>query len=192
MMLRRTTRSVALLLSIRSGGAFTRSNALPLRCRALATASGADDAGGRAGGRRRRPAGGGRRRRPSTNQRAPQAGDAPSAAAQKRSAVPLGAVVDVVQKEDQTTGKKTRGVVARHLTRAAQHPRGIKVLLAEEVVGRVVAVLETPEVSDDDLAAFARVSNPQRGRGGGRGRRRRGGGGGGDEARRRGRVSLGR
>ena len=184
-MLRRTTRSVALLLSIRSGGAFTRSNALPLRCRALATASGADDAGGRAGGRRRRPAGGGRRRRPSTNQRAPQAGDAPSAAAQKRSAVPLGAVVDVVQKEDQPTGKKTRGIVARHLTRAAQHPRGIKVLLAEEVVGRVVAVLETPEVSDDDLAAFARVSNPQRGRGGGRGRRRRGGSGGGDEAPRR-------
>ena len=183
-MLRRTTRSVALLLSIRSGGAFTRSNALPLRCRALATASGADDAGGRAGGRRRRPAGGGRRRRPSTNQRAPQAGDAPSAAAQKRSAVPLGAVVDVVQKEDQPTGKKTRGVVARHLTRAAQHPRGIKVLLAEEVVGRVVEVLETPEVSDDDLAAFARVSNPQRGRGGVRGRRRRGGGGG-DEAPRR-------
>ena len=171
----RTTRSVALLLSIRSGGAFTRSNALPLRCRALASASGADDAGGRAGGRRRR--------RPSTNQRTPQAGDPPSAAAQKRSAVPLGAVVDVVQKEDQTTGKKTRGVVARHLTRAAQHPRGIKVLLAEEVVGRVVAVLETPEVSDDDLAAFARVSNPQRGRGGGRGRRRRGGGG--DEAPRR-------
>ena len=97
--------------------------------------------------------------------------------------MPLGAVVDVVQKEDQSTGKKTRGVVARHLTRAAQHPRGIKVLLAEEVVGRVVAVLETPEVSDDDLAAFARVSNPQRGRGGGRGRRRRGGGG--DEAPRR-------
>ena len=88
------------------------------------------------------------------------------------------------QKEDQPTGKKTRGIVARHLTRAAQHPRGIKVLLAEEVVGRVVAVLETPEVSDDDLAAFARVSNPQRGRGGGRGRRRRGGGGG-DEAPRR-------
>ena len=176
-MLRRTTRSVALLLSIRSGGAFTRSNAVPLRCRALAAASRADDNGGRTRGRRRR--------RPSTNQRTPQAGDPPSAAAQKRSAVPLGAVVDVVQKEDQPTGKKTRGVVARHLTRAAQHPRGIKVLLAEEVVGRVVAVLETPEVSEDDLAAFARVSNPQRGRGGGRGRRRRGGGGGGDEAPRR-------
>ena len=45
--------------------------------------------------------------------------------------------------------------------------------------------LETPEVSDDDLAAFARVSNPQRGREGGRGRRRRGGGSGGDEAPRR-------
>ena len=180
----RTTRSVALLLSIRSGGAFTRSSPLPLRYRTLAAASNADDAGGREGGRRRRPAGGGRRRRPSTNQRTPQAGDAPSAAAQKRSAVPLGAVVDVVQKEDQATGKKTRGIVARHLTRAAQHPRGIKVLLAEEVVGRVVEVLETPEVSDDDLAAFARVSNPQRGRGGGRGRRRRGGGGGNEAPRR--------
>ena len=171
-------RTTALLLSIRGTRAFaTRSSALPLRCRTLAAASRADDNGGRTRGRRRR--------RPSTNQRAPQAGDAPSAAAQKRSAVPLGAVVDVVQKEDQATGKKTRGTVARHLTRAAQHPRGIKVLLAEEVVGRVVAVLETPEVTDDDLAAFARVSNPQRGRGGGRGRRRRGGGGGGDEAPRR-------
>ena len=172
-------RTTALLLSIRGTRAFaTRSSALPLRCgRTLAAASRADDNGGRTRGRRRR--------RPSTNQRTPQAGDPPSAAAQKRSAVPLGAVVDVVQKEDQPTGKKTRGTVARHLTRAAQHPRGIKVLLAEEVVGRVVAVLETPEVSDDDLAAFARVSNPQRGRGGGRGRRRRGGGGGGDETPRR-------
>ena len=171
-------RTAALLLSIRGTRAFaTRSSAPPLRCRTLAAASRADDNGGRTRGRRRR--------RPSTNQRTPQAGDPPSAAAQKRSAVPLGAVVDVVQKEDQPTGKKTRGIVARHVTRAAQRPRGIKVLLAEEVVGRVVAVLETPEVSDDDLAAFARVSNPQRGRGGGgRGRRRRGGGGG-DEAPRR-------
>lgn len=166
----RSVRSVALLLSIRGARAFTPRSALPT-CRALAAVSGAGNAGG---GR-----GGGRRRRPSTNQR-PQAGDPPSAAAQKRSAVPLGAVVDVVQKEDQRTGTKTRGVVARHLTNAAQHPRGIKVLLAEEIVGRVVAVVSTPEVSDKDLAAFARVSNPQRGRG-----RRRGGGGGAGEAPRR-------
>ena len=99
-------------------------------------------------------------------------------------------VVDVVQKEDQPTGKKTRGIVARHLTRAAQHPRGIKVLSLDGARGRVVAVLETLGVSDDDLAAFARVSNPQRGRGGGRGRRRRGGGGG-DEVPRARRVFTG-
>ena len=129
-------RTTALLLSIRSARAFaTRSSALPLRCRALAAASRADDNGGRTRGRRRR--------RPSTNQRTPQAGDPPSAAAQKRSAVPLGAVVDVVQKEDQPTGKKTRGIVARHLTRAAQHPRGIK---GYALVARFLSQLERPHL----------------------------------------------
>jgi uncharacterized repeat protein (TIGR03833 family) len=45
--------------------------------------------------------------------------------------------VYVVKKEDQRTGRETRGVVSRLLTNAACHLRGIKVMLADGTVGRV-------------------------------------------------------
>jgi fructose-1,6-bisphosphatase I len=45
--------------------------------------------------------------------------------------------VYIVKKEDQRTGKETRGAVSRLLTKSSYHPRGIKVMLANGVVGRV-------------------------------------------------------
>lgn len=55
----------------------------------------------------------------------------------RRRDVMVGSTVDVVLKLDQPTGKLTRGVVARVLTRKENHPRGIKVMLSSGLVGRV-------------------------------------------------------
>lgn len=48
-----------------------------------------------------------------------------------------GTKVWVVKKEDQPTGKLTYGVVKDILTNSGYHPRGIKVRLEDNVVGRV-------------------------------------------------------
>ncbi len=48
-----------------------------------------------------------------------------------------GLSVIVVEKQDQGTGKSTRGIVRDILTSAAVHPRGIKVRLESGKVGRV-------------------------------------------------------
>ncbi|TSC76022.1 MAG: hypothetical protein G01um101431_1040 [Parcubacteria group bacterium Gr01-1014_31] len=48
-----------------------------------------------------------------------------------------GLEVDIIQKEDQRTGKLTRGIVQEILTSSATHPHGIKVRLQSGVVGRV-------------------------------------------------------
>ncbi len=58
-----------------------------------------------------------------------------------RSNIKIGAVVNVVQKQDQGTGKLTQGVVARILTNSPNHPRGIKVKLESGVVGRVQEII---------------------------------------------------
>lgn len=49
--------------------------------------------------------------------------------------------VDIVLKEDQRTGKLTRGLVAQILTSAAVHPHGIKVRLATGEVGRIQRII---------------------------------------------------
>ena len=54
--------------------------------------------------------------------------------------IQVGSKVDVVQKQDQRSGKLTRGVVRRILTKSANHPHGIKVQLESGVVGRVKEV----------------------------------------------------
>ena len=60
-----------------------------------------------------------------------------------RSDIKIGALVDVVLKKDQPTGKLTRGHVKRILTNSATHPHGIKVMLVEgDQVGRVQAIIE--------------------------------------------------
>ncbi len=56
-----------------------------------------------------------------------------------------GALVQVVQKQDQRTGKLTEGIVKDILTKSSTHPHGIKVRLTSGVVGRVKKVL--PEES---------------------------------------------
>jgi len=48
-----------------------------------------------------------------------------------------GSDVLIVQKQDQLTGKLTKGTVADILTNSPQHPRGIKVRLTTGAVGRV-------------------------------------------------------
>ncbi|WP_017186342.1 YwbE family protein [Alkalibacillus haloalkaliphilus] len=56
---------------------------------------------------------------------------------QQRSNIEVGMEVEVVQKQDQRTGKLTRGVVKDILTKSANHPHGIKVRLESGEVGRV-------------------------------------------------------
>jgi uncharacterized repeat protein (TIGR03833 family) len=45
--------------------------------------------------------------------------------------------VQVVQKQDQRSGKLTEGIVKDVLTKSATHPHGIKVRLESGIVGRV-------------------------------------------------------
>ena len=52
-----------------------------------------------------------------------------------------GARVQVVQKQDQRSGKLTEGIVKDILTKSPDHPHGIKVRLASGVVGRVKEIL---------------------------------------------------
>ena len=49
----------------------------------------------------------------------------------------VGDEVEIVQKQDQRTGKLTTGIVKRILTKSANHPHGIKVELISGIVGRV-------------------------------------------------------
>lgn len=60
---------------------------------------------------------------------------------QHRTNIRPGLVVDIILKEDQSSGRRTRGVVADILTRSAFHPHGIKVRLQDGRVGRVAAVV---------------------------------------------------
>lgn len=62
---------------------------------------------------------------------------------QTRANIKIGAVVDIVLKQDQSTGKLTRGHVKRILTNSSTHPHGIKVMLEENnAVGRVQIIIE--------------------------------------------------
>lgn len=70
----------------------------------------------------------------------------------RRSDIRPGLEVEIVLKQDQRTGKRTRGVVREILTPSPSHPHGIKVRLGSGAVGRVKAVLgsakpETPGTS---------------------------------------------
>ena len=54
-----------------------------------------------------------------------------------RQEIKIGMKVNVVQKQDQRTGKLTEGIVLRILTNSPNHPHGIKVMLEGGIVGRV-------------------------------------------------------
>ena len=58
-----------------------------------------------------------------------------------RADIKAGSLVQVVQKQDQRTGKLTEGIVKDLLTNSSTHPHGIKVRLTNGVVGRVKTVL---------------------------------------------------
>lgn len=63
-----------------------------------------------------------------------------------RSDVKPGLEVDIVLKQDQRTGKKTRGIVKDLLTNSLQHPHGIKVRLQDGQVGRVQNIVSEGNV----------------------------------------------
>ncbi len=54
-----------------------------------------------------------------------------------RDKITLGIMVDIVQKQDQRSGKLTQGIVKRILTSSSFHPHGIKVQLEDGKVGRI-------------------------------------------------------
>lgn len=64
---------------------------------------------------------------------------------QIRSRIRPGITVDIVLKNDQRTGKLTRGIVKDILTNSATHPRGIKVRLQDGQIGRVQSVVTNTE-----------------------------------------------
>ncbi len=58
-----------------------------------------------------------------------------------RADIKAGVLVQVVQKQDQRTGKLTEGIVKNILTKSSTHPHGIKVRLTNGIVGRVKKAL---------------------------------------------------
>jgi uncharacterized repeat protein (TIGR03833 family) len=60
---------------------------------------------------------------------------------QNRKDIKQGLTVEIVLKQDQRTGKRTRGVVRDILTKSSQHPHGIKVRLETGEVGRVQEII---------------------------------------------------
>ncbi len=60
----------------------------------------------------------------------------------KRENVKPGFKVAVVLKQDQRSGKLTKGIVKYILTKSSVHPHGIKVRLEDGQVGRVKTILE--------------------------------------------------
>jgi len=54
-----------------------------------------------------------------------------------RDKIKIGTMVQIVQKQDQRTGKLTDGIVKRILTSSNFHPHGIKVELKNGKIGRV-------------------------------------------------------
>lgn len=59
----------------------------------------------------------------------------------QRVSLRAGLTVDIVLKEDQSTGKLTRGTVQDILTKSGTHPHGIKVRLTNGKVGRVKQII---------------------------------------------------
>ena len=59
----------------------------------------------------------------------------------KRKNIQIGEAVEIVQKQHQRTGELTEGIVKRILTKAANHPHGIKVMLELGEVGRVKNII---------------------------------------------------
>lgn len=61
---------------------------------------------------------------------------------QTRANIKPGMTVLIVLKQDQRTGKLTKGIVKDILTKSPTHPHGIKVRLTDGKVGRVKEIVE--------------------------------------------------
>lgn len=59
-----------------------------------------------------------------------------------RSDIKPGLRVQIVQKQDQRSGRLTQGIVRDILTNSATHPHGIKVRLESGIVGRVKEIIK--------------------------------------------------
>lgn len=64
---------------------------------------------------------------------------------QTRTNIKPGMTVLIVLKQDQRTGKLTKGIVKDLLTKSPNHPHGIKVHLQDGQVGRVKEILSANE-----------------------------------------------
>jgi uncharacterized repeat protein (TIGR03833 family) len=64
---------------------------------------------------------------------------------QTRSTLKPGMTVLIVLKQDQRTGKLTKGIVKDILTKSPHHPHGIKVRLMDGQVGRVKEIVTVNE-----------------------------------------------
>ncbi len=58
----------------------------------------------------------------------------------KRADIIAGLKVSIILKQDQRSGKLTKGIVRDILTKSATHPHGIKVRLENGLVGRVKTI----------------------------------------------------
>ena len=64
---------------------------------------------------------------------------------QTRTNIKPGMTVLIVLKQDQHTGKLTKGIVKDVLTKSPDHPHGIKVRLQDGQVGRVKEIIKNME-----------------------------------------------
>ena len=60
---------------------------------------------------------------------------------QIRANIKPGMTVLIVLKQDQRTGKLTKGIVKEILTKSPNHPHGVKVRLSDGQVGRVKEIV---------------------------------------------------
>lgn len=67
------------------------------------------------------------------------------ASGNERNHIRAGLEVDIVLKQDQRSGKLTRGIVKDILTNSPRHPHGIKVRLQSGEVGRVKQIITAGE-----------------------------------------------
>jgi len=61
---------------------------------------------------------------------------------QNRKDIRPGLQVNIIMKQDQRSGRRTRGIVKDILTNSPHHPHGIKVRLENGAVGRVQEIVE--------------------------------------------------
>ena len=64
---------------------------------------------------------------------------------QTRTKIKPGMTVLIVLKQDQRTGRLTRGIVKDILTKSPRHPHGINVRLTNGQVGRVKEIMQDQE-----------------------------------------------